>query len=299
MKELASIRPNLFVIGAPKCGTTSMVHYLSQHPNIFVSQVKEPHYFNTDSGHRYYFDEEKYLKLFSEAKPEHTCICEGSVWYLYSNDAIGEILRFNPDAKFLVMLRNPVSMFFSLHQELLFGGSENIESAEEAWGAQESRKQGKHIPSGCSDPRLLQYGEACKLGVQLKKAIETIPKEALKYVFLNDLANDPDATYQSVLNFLELPAHRLEDYPAMNPKKKRKSQNLSRFFIFTTRLKKRLGLRRGLGMATAINKLNVVEAEDIDPEVFNQLSPVLKDYFREDIQLLESLVHRDLSEWYT
>ena len=63
--------PNLFVIGAPKCGTTSILKYLDQHPEIFVSDIKEPHYFNKDSGHRYYFEEEEYLRLFTLSNRIH------------------------------------------------------------------------------------------------------------------------------------------------------------------------------------------------------------------------------------
>jgi hypothetical protein len=126
-------KPNLFVIGAPTCGTSSLLHYLATHPKVFVSKVKEPHFFNSDSKHRYFYSIESYLKLFEKATPLHKYRCEGSVWYLYSKSAIDEILKFDPDAKFIIMLRNPVFMYFSIHQELYFGGAENNRSPIKAW----------------------------------------------------------------------------------------------------------------------------------------------------------------------
>ena len=289
--------PNLFIIGAPKCGTSSMIHYLSKHPQIFVSKVKEPHYFNKDSGHRYYFEEKDYLNLFSEANESHSYLCEGSVWYMYSEVAIEEILRFNPNAKFIIMLRNPVSMFFSLHQELLFGGSEDIKSVKEAWEIQEQRRNGKNIPNGCSDPRLLQYGEACKLGKQAFRVTQKIPEENLIFVLLDDLKSKSDSTYNKILKFLGVAPLSLESYDIINKKKGRISYTLSKFFIFITKLKKKFGIKRGLGVLSALNKLNI--SQDVSNEYgeVELLKPILSEYFKKDILLLEKVINKDLSHW--
>jgi hypothetical protein len=290
-------KPNLFIIGAPKCGTTSLIHYLSQHPEVFVSPIKEPHFFNEDSGHRYYFDEKKYLDLFSKSQAQHTYSCEGSVWYLYSKVAVANILEFNPDAKFIVLLRNPVKMYFSLHRELLFGGSENVSSPTKAWALQEDRKMGAHIPEHCSDPRLLQYGDACKLGKQVAAIVDKIPSENLKFVFLDDMASDPDGTFQSVLQFLKASMLHLPSYEVVNVKKVRKYRMLSKFFIFTTGLKKKLGIKGGLGLASAINKHNVSHDVPSNAEEVANLSEELYNFFREDIALLETITNRNLAHW--
>lgn len=290
-------KPNLFIIGAPKCGTTSIIHYLSQHPEIFVCPVKEPHYFNSDSGHRYYFDEQKYLRLFSKSQAQHKYRCEGSVWYLYSKVAVENILRFNPDAKFIVMLRNPVKMYFSLYQELLFGGSENVTSPLKAWELQEERKGGGHIPWNCSDPRLLQYGEVCKLGKQAAEAVQKISTKNLKFILLDDFVHDPDRAFQSVLKFLEVSPLNLESYEVVNIKKIRKSNVLAKFFIFTTGLKKKLGIKGGLGMASAINKYNVSHDVPLNTKEISNLSQELYTYFEEDRILLETVIGRDLAHW--
>ena len=73
------------------------------------------------------------------------------------------ILEFNPQAKFIVMIRNPADMYPSVHSQLLYERQENV-GVEAAWNLQELRKAGEKIPLLCREPKLLQYGDACKLG---------------------------------------------------------------------------------------------------------------------------------------
>ena len=64
-------KPNFFIVGAPKCGTTSMWQYLKQHPEIFMTALKEPHYFGADLGPRRIIEtESQYLKLFAKAREQ-------------------------------------------------------------------------------------------------------------------------------------------------------------------------------------------------------------------------------------
>ena len=130
----AKIKPNLFIIGAPKCGTTAKAHYLSEHPDVFMCPEKEPHYFNTDLNYKRgkSDDLEEYLNLFSGAT-EEKIVGEASVWYLYSKEAVRNILEFNPNAKFIIMVRNPIKMAPSLHQQLFYNGRETEKDFNKAW----------------------------------------------------------------------------------------------------------------------------------------------------------------------
>ena len=91
------------------------------------------------------------MQNFKKAFNSHKYLVDASVWYLYSNVAVDEILKYNPESKFIVMLRNPVDMFYSLHQQLLYNGEENISSPLKAWNIQHERKKGLNIPFGCRD----------------------------------------------------------------------------------------------------------------------------------------------------
>src|SRR3990167_9603139 len=104
-------KPNFFILGAPRCGTTSLSTYLREHPNVFFSFPKEVNFFSSDIySSTLCSDISSYLKLFSNSEEIHLAVGEGSVFYLASNCAVPSILQFNPQAKFIVMVRNPVDM---------------------------------------------------------------------------------------------------------------------------------------------------------------------------------------------
>ena len=111
--------PDFFIIGAPKSGTTSLSEYLRAHPGIFFSQPKEPFFYSEDYTHPGRISRRgDYLALFAGAPPG-ALLGEGSTWYLRSAVAVPRILQDNPDARFIVMLREPLAMLRSLHAHQL------------------------------------------------------------------------------------------------------------------------------------------------------------------------------------
>src|SRR5690625_4988209 len=112
--------PNLFILGAAKCGTTAMSHYLAGHPDIFMSEqsgVKEPRFFSSDTwrpGVPHITDWEQYLRLFSSAPASVRYLGEASPQYLGSRQAVPSILDSCRDPRFIVMLRDPVELAASL-----------------------------------------------------------------------------------------------------------------------------------------------------------------------------------------
>lgn len=148
-------KPNFFIIGAPKCGTTAMARYLGEHPDVFFSSPKEIHYFNTDFlNKRKKITEKVYLEKFFKGSENFKAVGEGSVWYLYSEEAVPNILKFNPKARFIVMVRNPISMFHSRFHQSLINSWENVKTPMEAWNLQWERKKSKSIPPFCRDKKL-------------------------------------------------------------------------------------------------------------------------------------------------
>lgn len=104
--------PNLFIIGAPKSGTTSVAYGLSAHPEIYMPKSKEPRYFDAhvyyDNPEDYPFKSvEEYLRLYCDCGPENRYLIDASVLNMYSKESIDRILELSPDAKFLIMLRDP------------------------------------------------------------------------------------------------------------------------------------------------------------------------------------------------
>ncbi len=155
-------QPNFFIVGAPKSGTTALSDYLRDHPNIFFSEPKEPHYFAQDfEKYRLTKTLEEYLSLFDESTPNHLAIGEGSVFYLFSSVALKKIYEFDPQAKIIVMLRNPVDLVYSFHSQQLFSADEDEQSFEKAWRLQGVRQQGKHIPRKNRNTNFLNYASIC------------------------------------------------------------------------------------------------------------------------------------------
>lgn len=299
--------PNLFIVGAPKCGTSAFAEeYLNTHPGIFMSALKEPHFFNTDHpNHRITREWDDYLRLFSAARPEQRWRGEGSVWYLYSRAAIPSIHAINPQARLIVFLRNPVEMAQSLHAQLIHSTDENVFDFDKAWALQAARRHGHHLPRNCRTPEHLQYCDACSLGAQLQRVYEVFPCEQVKLVFLDDVMANVRQAYLDVLDFLGLPDDGRQDFPVVNANKQR------RFFWLAERLKKpsplmnkvwRAGTRL-LGRHEWLAHRMLVRLDELTTRVAPRRHVsaatrlMLERAFADDIALLERLSGRDLSHW--
>jgi hypothetical protein len=123
--------PNLFLVGAPKAGTTSLWHYLGVHPQIFVSALKEPHYFCSHKGRHVeaVSDEAAYLRMFAGAGSARY-VCDASATYLNDVDAPASIRRASPEAKIVISLREPVARALSSYlYAITYGERLSLEEA--------------------------------------------------------------------------------------------------------------------------------------------------------------------------
>src|SRR5688572_20545105 len=107
---MPSRKPNLFLVGAPRCGTTALYTYLKAHPDVFMSPIKELHYFSTDlfqpAPQAIIRNEGDYMAMFAGAEGQRW-VGEASPYYIYSATAPAAIKAFSPDARLVVTLRNP------------------------------------------------------------------------------------------------------------------------------------------------------------------------------------------------
>ena len=298
-------RPNFFILGAPKCGTTALSEYLRRHPRAFVSQPKEPHYFCGDFD--YYYapgerSEEHYLRLFDAATDAHDAVGEASVWYLYSADAARDIAAFDPGARVVVMLRNPVELVPSLHSQLLYMLDEDEPDPARAWELQEARRRGERVPSHARVPEFLQYGEAARLGAQLARVYEALPPEQVLVLVFDDLREDTGAVYRRTLDFLGLPDEGRVDFPRVNENKVHRAEAVARFtqrpppaLVSVAKGVKRVARVERLGVLDRVRRRNreVTRRGAIDPA----FAAELRDHFRDDVGELGELIGRDLGGW--
>jgi hypothetical protein len=206
------MKPNLFIVGAVKSGTTSMHAYLAQHPDIYMSDRKEIHFFDCDihessdsfHGKKVSFpvrNEDKYLKQFQRAD-DSNIVGESSPMYLISKVAAKGIRDFNPSAKIIILLREPVSLLFSWHQQLLINGEENIADFEEALKQESARHDGQNVPKTALAPDYLFYSEIIDFAPQIKRYLDQFPTKQIKVLLLDQIRENPQETYQDVLHFL-------------------------------------------------------------------------------------------------
>jgi Sulfotransferase domain len=296
------IAPNFFIIGAPKSGTTALSQYLGAHPNVFFSRVKEPHFFDLDTSTRVKAGLQTYLSLFSEAEPDlHKAVGEGSTGYLFSRVAVSEILKFNPDSKFIVMVRNPVDLVQAWHSEMYYEGVEDIRDFESAWKLEEERRRGRRIPYPCWEPKKLFYSEWGKLGEQVERLFSVVARDRLKVIVFDDFIANTRSVYEQVLSFLGVPLDGKDDFETVNESRALRYPWLQRRLALTANQVRRiraisgLNLRWGLGLSQRLLLLNSKPSprRGISPE----LRAELNEFFREDVRKLSKLLGRDLSYW--
>ena len=258
-------RPNLFIVGAPKCGTTAWVSYLSSHPDIFFCDPKEPHFFNTDiPNFRWVRSLEEYLELFVPAGSKKV-IGEASILYLYSQEAAERMAKFNPDAKILIFVRSPERFIPSYHQQLLYNCDEDETDLARAW-EMSGRRTGDTLPDGCRDPRLLDYKSIGKFGEQAARYLDCFGEGRVRIVRFEEWTANPHRTYMSLLRFLGLGDDGQTEFPRINAAHDHRSQLVARLTQrpppFATRISRAVrtlpGLS-GLQPARLLRKLNRVE----------------------------------------
>jgi hypothetical protein len=288
-------KPNFFIVGAPKCGTTWLHHYLSVHPQVFMPESKEPHYFNTDSNFRSFWRLEDYEGLFRDASSEHKRVGEASVWYLFSSVAVANILKYQPDAKFIVMVRNPLTMAPSLHQQALYSLREDESEFSKAWALQEDRANGGHIPPHSRDPSMLQYRSVCSLGEQVTRLIGTAGRERVLVVVHDDLCMSPKDVFCGVVEFLELQPWSPDHFEIVNAARRIKHRRLKRAEMVLTAFKSRIGMRASSGILRGLWSWNRKSVAVRRPPA--KLMHEMASAFADDIQLLSDQIGRPLGDW--
>lgn len=208
--ELRPRFPNLYIVGAPKAGTSSLFQYLGQHPEIFMSPIKEPRFFARDIGPSIPFlNESQYLSLFTAANSERY-LGEAGAWNLFSREAASRIHRARPDAKILISLRRPTeyvrSMFYYNKSWLLEDSSDLTEALE----LEPERYAGGHLNHRCVIPERLFYLKTAKYFEQVKKYYDLFGKENVFVIPFEQLVIDTAKTVNDIFDFLGLASGSLD-----------------------------------------------------------------------------------------
>jgi hypothetical protein len=288
--------PNFLIIGAMKSGTTALYYYLEQHPQIYMSPVKEPNFFcaggQESSDSKSVTDIEAYRDLFKDVSAEKA-VGEASHCYLYEPEAAARIQLHVPDAKLLAILRNPVDRAYSHFLHMVRSGIEPLSDfaqaiRKEETGAIQARSFQDYIGRG-------RYHE------QLKRYFDAFDREQIRIYLYEDLSDAPLDTLQDTFRFLGVDDSFVPDVSLRRnvsgyPRYKALDEFLRRPSSIKDALKIYLpwSLRRRLSKAfDNLKTRNLVQPQAVQPEVRQHLVEV----YREDIQKVQNLIQRDLSHW--
>ncbi|MGQ0658302.1 MAG: sulfotransferase [Chromatiales bacterium] len=287
--------PNFLIVGAPKAGTTSLYHYLKQHPQVYMSPVKEPHYLSfgeMDLTGRFVHKPRgmvltagEYERLFDRVRDE-TAIGEASTTYLASRRAADRIAARLPGARLIAVLRQPADRAYSsylMYRQLFAEKAETFEAALEA--EQYAIDHNKHP--------YLHYRDIGYYSQQLNYYYQLFPKQQVQVCVYEDLLDRPLDTIKQIFAFLEV-----DDTFVPDMSLKYNVSGLPRNTVATRLLKLLHPVRHRIVRALPARLVSgvgqtLLKAPGLNPETRAALTA----HFREDILRLQDLIDRDLSYW--
>lgn len=299
-----STKPNLFIVGAPKCATSSFYEYLGEHPEVFMTRIKQPHHFCKDLWHPHtdhygqFRTLDGYLKLFEDAQGQ-PIQGEASVWYLFSRIAAEEIHRFNPDAKILIHVRNPVDYLYSLHGELMVSGDEQITDFDDAVEAPFATRERLGMPATNRFRYGVTYLSSAMFSQQIARFQAHFPPEQIKINLMDDVKADLPSVYADVCRFLDIDDAFQPDFTPRNTARRVRSRALMQLAWSQSPLKKAITRRLPHtwreGGAEVLYKLNT-QVRRREP-MSDATRRHLRQRVDQEIQRLSALLDRDLSHW--
>jgi Sulfotransferase family len=302
------IKPNFFIVGAPRCGTTALSTYLAEHPRIGFSTPKETQFFCTDlSGIRFHTtDLEEYLNLCFRhcVGKNYLAIGEGSVWNLYSKNAVPKILSFNPEARFIIMVRNPIDLCIALYEKRREMLQEDQSSFEQAWRLEDERRQGRRIPAFFrKEIGVPGYRDVASLGEQVERAFSLIPEQQRLLIVFDDFVANTAAVYAQVLAFLDVPHDGRTEFPRINEGQQIRNPRLWAL-VWGTMLRahplldpaKRMLKVSTLNIYPRISRLFLGRRAE-RMAISETLRGEMRTWFDPDIKRLSAAIGRDVSVW--
>jgi Sulfotransferase domain len=282
--------PDFFIVGAPRCGTTALYTYLRDHPDIFMSQIKEPNFFADYLGeYRRVRTLPEYLDCFTGVQGEKR-VGEASVSYLASHTSAEVIKEFSPLASIIIMLRNPIDVMYSMYYLRQFSNLEHQPSLRAALDADASGRK----PAG------LTYRERVSFATQVEKYITVFGREKIHFIIYDDFKIDTKEVFQNALRFLGVCSSSKEDFPTINGNRRARSRHLWRLIrhppVALRRIIRPLTSRRfRSAVGGCLLQLNTMD--EPRPPMEDELKSRLQREFAPEIHRLSTLLNRDLTSW--
>jgi hypothetical protein len=299
---------NLFIVGAAKAGTTSLYNYLYQHSQVFFPLVKEPNYYSRAEAHnpnayakpklgKFYHnkiitDERVYYSLFQAAQ-NFQVVGDASPSYLWDTETAQKIYNDFPEAKIVILLRNPVQRAYSQFLMDLKDGNQSETDFLKALNNDKNKQPNIWGRAHLYEELGLYYN-------QVKQYIDVFSKDHVKIILYEDFIKNTETVLLDTFDFLNLNIQEIDtiDFnkthnPYTEPKNKIAKQIL--------RIKNKSGIIKRLAPSFIKNYLNkkVLFKPGTKPELSIESKTYLNNIYSNDINELEKLINKDLSLWKT
>lgn len=301
-------KPNisLFIVGAAKSGTTSLYNYLAQHPDVFFPNVKEPNYYSViDSedpidyrppkeGMIYHNkiirDKKVYFDLYKNST-NYKIVGDASPSYLWDKQSAKKIYADFPNAKIIIMLRNPINRTFSHYLMNIKSGIEKDSKFLNAL------RRDKHIfPKVWGDGKVLLYEELGMYYSQVQAYFDIFNPNNVKVLIYEEFFKNTLLGLKDLCSFLELKETEEFRHNTIHNKFQSPKSNFSKFLL---RHRTKLNLIRQYSpekMKQFVHK-HILFKDSKKPEIEENATKYLEEVFKKDIDKLETLLNRNLDIW--
>lgn len=296
--------PNFFIIGAAKSGTSSLYMYLKQHPDIYMSPVKEPHFFSFDTKskitkgpgdliYKSITDFIEYQHLFDGVRGEKA-IGEASTSYLYRPEAPNRIHDIVPKSKLIVILRNPVDRAFSAYMHVVRDRRETSNDFLEALSKEAERKANGWEP-------IWHFTSVGHYYEQLERYYKLFSKDQIQIFLYEELKTNQALLLKEIFNFLDVDSTFVPEssvnYNVTGEQKSKTIYSLTQW-LFTKPNPIRWFSRQIFPDIWRGNVANRIRQRNLkQQQISSQARQQLQDLYRDEILSLQELINKDISCW--